>query len=110
MLISRARKAIIYETEEGKWPFELWVNKLKDVVGQAKVLTRIERAEAGNLGNHRELGNELYELKESYGPGYRIYFSIDKKALILLLIGGTKGSQDSDIQKARKYWEDYKPR
>ncbi|MFI5305476.1 MAG: type II toxin-antitoxin system RelE/ParE family toxin [Nitrospiria bacterium] len=74
MLISRPRKAIIYETEEGKRPFELWLNKLKDVVGQAKVLTRIERAESGNFGNYRELENDLFELKESYGPGYRIYF------------------------------------
>lgn len=74
------------------------------------MLTRIERAESGNFGNYRELGNELYELKESYGPGYRIYFSIHKKDLILLLMGGTKTSQESDIQKARKYWEEYKQR
>ena len=79
MLISRLRKAIIYETEEGKRPFELWVNKLKDVIGQAKVLTRIERAESGNFGNYRELGNELYELKEPYGPWLPDLFCNRKK-------------------------------
>jgi putative addiction module killer protein len=110
MLISRSRKAIIYETKEGKRPFEQWLNKLKDVVGQAKVLARIERAESGNFGNYKDLGSEIYEIKESYGPGYRTYFSIDKKDLILLLMGGTKASQESDIQKARKYWKEYKQR
>ena len=110
MLISKPRKAIIYETKERKRPFEQWLNKLKDVVGQAKILARIERAESGNFGNYGELGSEIFELKESFGPGYRIYFSIDRKDLIILLIGGTKRSQKSDIQKARTYWKDYKER
>lgn len=110
MLTGRARQAKIYQTKEGKRPFELWLKGLKDVVGRAKILARVERAESGHFGNYRDLGEGLYEMKESYGPGYRVYFSIDKGEIILLLIGGSKRTQESDIQKARTYWEDYKRR
>ena len=110
MLTGRARRARIYQTKDGKRPFELWLSALKDVVGRAKILARVERAESGNFGSYRDLKEGLFELKESYGPGYRIYFSIDKRDIILLLIVGIKRSQESDIQKARKYWEDYKQR
>lgn len=110
MLTSKARTAKIYQTKDGKRPFELWLKGLKDVVGQARILARVERAESGNFGNYKDLRDGLYEIKESYGPGYRIYFSIDKGEIILFLIGGSKRSQKNDIQKARTYWEDYKQR
>jgi|SRR5579863_818892 len=110
MLTGKARTAKIYQTNDGKRPFEIWLKGLKDVVGQARILARIERAESGNFGNYKDIRNGLYELKEPYGPGYRIYFSIDAEDIILLLIGGSKRSQKTDIEKARSYWEDYKQR
>ena len=43
----------------------------------------------------------------SIGPGYRIYFGKEAVAVILLLLGGDKSSQASDIRDARKLWKDY---
>ena len=110
MIPSKTRSVKIYETQEGKRPFESWFKKLKDMVGKARIVARIERAGAGNFGNYRELGEGVFELKEPYGPGYRIYFSVEKSDWILLLVGGDKGSQKSDIEKAKKYWQDYQGR
>lgn len=110
MLTCRSREALSYTTKNGKKPFEIWLGKLKDVVGKAKILARIERAGAGNFGNYRELGEGLCEIKEPFGPGYRLYFAIDHDEIILLLIGGDKGSQRTDIEKAKAYWNEYKTR
>ncbi|UXR66270.1 hypothetical protein EZJ49_09390 [Bdellovibrio bacteriovorus] len=61
------------------------------------------RAEFGHLGDHRSLGNGLYELRVHFGPGYRVYFSIEGKEILLLLVAGDKSSQTRDIQMAKKY-------
>lgn len=92
---------------EGKEPFTIWFNKLKDKKAQAKILIRLERATYGNYGYHRKLGNDFIELKENFLGGIRIYIGESLNNLILLL-GGNKSSQKSDIKKALKYWEEYK--
>ena len=56
---------------------------------------------------YRDLHGGLFELKINYGPGYRIYFGLDGDALVVLLCGGDKSSQNRDIDLARKYWMDY---
>jgi putative addiction module killer protein len=71
------------------------------------VLRRISQAEEGNFGAYRALRGGLYELKINYGSGYRIYFGIKDDSLIILLCAGDKGSQQRDINQARKYWADY---
>src|SRR5579863_2989951 len=73
MLTGKARTARIYQTSNGKRPFESWLKGLKDVVGQARILARIERAESGNFGNYKDIRNGLYELREPYRPGYRVF-------------------------------------
>ena len=64
VLTPKPRRAKSYETNDGKRPFESWVTKLKDVVGKAKILARVERAEGGNFGQYRDLGRGLYEMKQ----------------------------------------------
>ena len=61
----------------------------------------------GNFGLHRELQDGVFELKEDFGPGYRIYFGVDGDEIIILLVGGDKGSQSRDIAKAKEYWTNY---
>ena len=61
----------------------------------------------GNLGNIRSLGDGVSELKVDFGPGYRVYFGEDGPRVVVLLIGGDKGSQQRDIAKAKDYWRDY---
>lgn len=62
----------------------------------------------GNLGDHRSVGDGVFELRLDFGPGYRIYFGRIGHQVILLLTGGDKSSQTKDITKAKQYWNDYK--
>lgn len=62
----------------------------------------------GNLGDHHSVGEGVSELRFSFGPGYRIYYGIEDKKIILLLCGGDKSTQKRDIKKAIQYWKDYK--
>jgi putative addiction module killer protein len=107
LIRQRKRKAIEYKADSGKKPFSEWLLRLKDRKGRAVILRRINQAEEGNFGNHRDLHDGLFELKVPFGPGYRVYFGIDGDSLIVLLCGGDKGSQDRDIELARKFWADY---
>jgi len=49
-------------------------------------------------------------LKIDYGPGYRVYYALNGKTVVLLLLGGDKSTQEKDILQAKTYWEDYKRR
>jgi putative addiction module killer protein len=69
-----------------------------------------DRVRLGNLGDVRAVGSGVFELKIDYGTGYRVYFSPVGAAIVLLLVGGDKRSQDKDILKAQAYWKDYEQR
>lgn len=97
-----------YVAQEGRIPFDEWLDSLRDVRTVAKVLARLERVEDGNLGNVGPIGGGVSELKIDYGPGYRVYFGNDGPEVIVLLCGGEKSSQARDIRTAKKCWEDYK--
>ena len=73
---------------------------LRDPAGRARVLMRVDRLIHGNPGNHRNLTEGVSELKIDVGPGYRVYYSIRGQELLLLLAGGSKASQSSDIARA----------
>ena len=64
----------------------------------------------GNFSNVKSVGNGVSERRIDFGPGYKIYFANDGDNLIILLGGGTKKHQQSDINKAKKCWKDYKNR
>ena len=108
--MSRAYRLTLYETAEGRVPYKLWFDALKDTKVQVTILARLDRLEYGHLGIHRAVGNGVYELKIHQGPGYRIYFGRDGHRLIILLCGGDKGSQKRDIHQAHILWKDYKER
>ena len=71
---------------------------------------RIDRLAAGNFGDHKSCGNGVWELRIDVGPGYRVYYAVDGQMVVLLLCGGDKRSQKSDVDAAAKYWADYKRR
>ncbi len=70
------------------------------------ILTRLDRVGQGNFGNCEPVGEGVLELKIDFGPGYRVYFGTDGDNVILLC-GGTKGTQSRDIEKAKEHWRDY---
>jgi putative addiction module killer protein len=99
-----------YVTEDGRKPFKEWLDRLRDITARQKVRVRLDRARLGNLGRNRSVGEGVHEIKIEYGPGYRVYYGLEGKALILLLLGGDKSSQEEDIALARAYWSDRKRR
>ena len=95
-----------YETADGKVPFRDWLGTL-DRATRARVQARVVRFEKGNLGDHKGVGGGVQEARVMFGPGYRLYFGQDGATLVLLLVGGSKGTQAKDIQRAQQYWRDY---
>jgi putative addiction module killer protein len=99
-----------YLTEKGEKPFKEWLDRLKDVSARQKVRIRLDRVRLGSLGKNRSVGEGVFELKIDYGPGYIVYYAIEERTVIRLLLGGDKSSQKGDIILARKYWKDHKRR
>ena len=77
-----------------------WIDGLRDIRGRARVLARIERLAAGNPGDVKPVGSGVSELRIDYGPGYRVYFTMRGRAIVILLAGGDKTTQASDIKTA----------
>lgn len=80
--------------------FDRWLKGLKDFRAKAKVLTRLERAADGNLGDHKAIGNGVSEMRITEGKGYRLYYTIQGNIVVFMLIGGDKSTQQADIVKA----------
>jgi len=95
-----------YLTASGTDPFHSWLNSLRAGKARSIVRTRLNRVERGNLGYCEPVGEGVHELKIDIGPGYRVYFGEDGDEVILLG-GGDKSTQASDIKKAKERWIDY---
>jgi putative addiction module killer protein len=98
----------MYKTALGKCPFDEWMNALSDKRAQVAIDLRLERVKKGNFGNCKSVGGTVYELKIDVGPGYRAYFGKVGLKIVLLLCAGDKRSQQRDIEKAKKYLQDFK--
>ena len=82
--------------------FAKWFNKLSDRIARARIQARIDRIEMGNFGDIAPVGEGVSELRIFYGPGYRVYFVQKNSVVVILLLGGDKSSQQSDIAKAKE--------
>lgn len=101
------RKTIkIYTLDNGDCPFITWLESL-DPTMRHRINSRLARVTLGNLGEYKVLGESINELKFKFGSGYRIYFSEVNGVIVLLLCGGDKKSQSSDIKLAKTYLNDY---
>jgi len=94
-----------YLDDNGKAPFLEWLYSLRDKVAVYRVRARIDRVELGNFGMVKSLGDGVSELKIDHGPGYRVYYAMSGKTVVLLLIGGDKSTQKKDIETAKSYWK-----
>ncbi|MBC6474199.1 MAG: type II toxin-antitoxin system RelE/ParE family toxin [Hormoscilla sp. GM102CHS1] len=103
----RPREIRRYITPDGKITFAEWFDSLRDRKAKAKIKERLKRVSFGNLGDHRSVGESVFELRINYGPGYRVYFGQTGSTIVLLLCGGDKSTQQQDIRKAKEYWTDY---
>ena len=101
-----------YATKQGATPFGKWLLGLKDKRAQAKLRARITRAAFDNFGDWKKIAGApgLYEMRDHYGPGYRIYYSIQGQKIVLLLAGSTKKDQNKAITQATNRLADYQSR
>lgn len=89
----------MYQIDQSE-QYKRWFAKLRDKAAKARIDLRIKRLAEGNPGDVRFVGGGVLELRIDYGPGYRIYFTRHGRAVLLLLIGGDKRTQDRDIRSA----------
>lgn len=102
-------KIILYSADTGKEPFIEWYSRL-DAATRPIISERLMCLRKGNFGVCKPIRGYvgIYELVINYGPGYRLYYGKQGNTVVVLLIGGEKKSQDRDIEKAYRYWTDYK--
>jgi putative addiction module killer protein len=93
---------------DGHCPFEERFGNLRDVAAAARIDARLTRVESGNLGDCKNVGGGVFELRIDYGPGYRVYFGESGRAIAVLLCGGDKTTQQRDIRRARRMWKEYR--
>lgn len=90
--------------------FDRWLRRLKDRRAAARVQVRVDRLAAGNPGDVKPVGAGISELRIDYGPGYRVYYMIEARRLIVLLCGGDKTDQQRDIDQAKRIAEEWRKR
>lgn len=95
-----------YRTEAGKCPFNEWLHSLA-VHTQELVDARLTRLCRGLFGDHKYLGDGVFELRFHVGPGYRIYYGMTGRTIVILLEAGDKKTQPGDVETAKRFWKDY---
>ncbi len=87
-----------------------WLKRLRDTQAKVAVARRVTRIEQGNFGDHKFCREGVWELRIDAGPGYRVYYALSGRRVVLLLCGGDKRTQDADIARAVDYWQDWQRR
>lgn len=82
--------------------FSRWLRELRDRRARAQIAVRIDRVAEGNFGDHRSVGGGVSELRVPTGPGYRVYYTIRRRTVVVLLCGGDKARQQRDIELAQR--------
>ena len=93
----------------GRSPFGRWFDALP-ATAASKVATALYRLAEGNTSNTKSVGHGVHELRIDFGPGYRVYFAMHGRQMIILLGGGSKQRQQSDIELAHQRWAESKKR
>ncbi len=101
------RELVMLETLNGEVPFERWFDSIKDKSLQRAIDVRLTRIADGNFGDHKSVGDGVFELRIQRGPGLRVYYGLDGSYIVVLIGGGDKSSQRKDIAKAHELWKEY---
>ena len=81
--------------------FDRWLASLRDPSTRLRLARRLERAQRGNLGDVKPVGDGVFEMREFFGPGWRLYYIERGDTVIVMLGGGDKSSQSTDISAAK---------
>ena len=88
--------------------FDAWLNGLRDSLTRQRLVTRLRKVSLGNFGDVSPVSEGVWEMREHFGSGWRMYYIEKSGALILMLGGGDKSDQDRDVRRAKKLakeWE-----
>ena len=99
-----------YQLDDESAPVTEWLAGLRDMRARAQIEVRLRRVSAGNFGDCKPVGEGVSELRVDIGAGYRVYYGRHGLALIILLCGGDKRSQQFDIARSQAYWVNWKER
>ncbi|MBK8538243.1 MAG: type II toxin-antitoxin system RelE/ParE family toxin [Candidatus Competibacteraceae bacterium] len=80
--------------------FLTWLKSLKDPMTRQRLGRRLRKAQQGGLGDVKLVGSGVFEMREFFGPGWRMYYVQRGEALIVMLGGGDKSTQSADIARA----------
>jgi putative addiction module killer protein len=95
-------------TAAGTDVFGEWFDGLRDQRARERIAVRIDRLALGLFGDAKPLHDGVWELRVDHGPGYRIYYALAGRRIVLLLCGGDKRAQRTDIARAARYWLEYR--
>ena len=90
--------------------YQDWLDGLRDRAGRVVIQRRVDRVARDNFGDCQFCRDGIWELRIDFGPGYRVYYAQTTNVIVLLLCGGSKRTQDSDIKQAVGFWQDYQRR
>lgn len=80
--------------------FSVWLNAITDGLTRRRLARRLEKAQRGNLGDVKSVGEGVWEMREFFGPGWRMYYVLHGNTVVLMLGGGDKSTQRADITAA----------
>lgn len=86
----------VYTTDR----FDLWFGTLRDLSAKRRIQARIDRVEDGHFGDYKPIREKVFEMRIQHGPGYRLYFTLRGLEVVILLAGGDKSTQTTDIEMA----------
>jgi putative addiction module killer protein len=82
--------------------FETWLATIRDPLTRGRLFARLRKASLGNLGDVAPISDGIWEMREHFGAGWRMYYIQRRKVIILMLGGGCKSTQTADIRKVKK--------
>jgi putative addiction module killer protein len=82
--------------------FELWISSIRDPLTKGRLLSRLRKASLGNLGDIAPISDGVWEMREHFGAGWRMYYMQCRKTIVLMLGGGSKATQGADIKRVKK--------
>ena len=95
-----------YCDAQGRVPFDIWMNGLRDIRAKHRIQVRLRRLSLGLEGDWKPVGGSVRELRIPEGKGYRLYYAWDGETVVVLLCAGDKSTQQHDIELAKTYWRD----
>jgi putative addiction module killer protein len=82
--------------------FQDWLDGIRDLKTRIRLAKRLVKVRIGTMGDIEPVGDGISEMREHFGPGWRMYYIKQGKVIIVMLGGGDKSSQTADIKAVKR--------